>query len=275
MKLICEHLTKAYSGREVLRDVSLTLEQGKIYGLIGRNGAGKTTLLSALTAQIPITAGAVTLDGAPVWENRGALKELCFSRELNISSESGLSSMKVRDYLHYAAIYCPRWDEVLAQRLIGEFQLPVKKRLGKLSKGMLSMVTIVAGLDVIAREQFYKLLLEEYQATGRTFVVSTHILSEAANVLEEVIILRGGELLTMTDTESLLNSARYVTGRAEDVDAATAGLEVHHGEVMGRSKEVTVFLREGQAIREGYDLTVQPMSLQQVFVALCGEEENR
>ena len=43
MKLICEHLTKAYSGREVLRDVSLTLEQGKIYGLIGRNGAGKTT----------------------------------------------------------------------------------------------------------------------------------------------------------------------------------------------------------------------------------------
>ena len=79
----------------------------------------------------------------------------------------------------------------------------------------------------------------------------------------------------MTDTESLLNSARYVTGRAEDVDAATAGLEVHHGEVMGRSKEVTVFLREGQAIREGYDLTVQPMSLQQVFVALCGEEENR
>ena len=291
MKLICEHLTKAYSGREVLRDVSLTLEQGKIYGLIGRNGAGKTTLLSALTAQIPITAGTVTLDGAPVWENLGALKELCFSRELNISSESGLSSMKVRDYLRYAAIYCPRWDEALAQRLIGEFQLPVKKRLGKLSKGMLSMVTIVvalaskapftfldepvAGLDVIAREQFYRLLIEEYQATGRTFVVSTHILSEAANVLEEVIILRGGELLTMTDTESLLNSARYVTGRAEDVDAATAGLEVHHGEVMGRSKAATVFLREGQTIREGYDLTVQPMSLQQVFVALCGEEENR
>ena len=59
------------------------------------------------------------------------------------------------------------------------------------------------------------------------------------------------------------------------MDAATAGLEVHHGEVMGRSKAVTVFLREGQTIREGYDLTVQPMSLQQVFVALCGEEENR
>ena len=289
MKLICEHLTKAYSGREVLRDVSLTLEPGKIYGLIGRNGAGKTTLLSALTAQIPVTSGTVTLDGEAVWENRGALKELCFSRELNVSSESGLSAMRARDYLRYAAIYYPRWDAALADRLIGEFQLPVKKKLGKLSKGMLSMVTIVAalaskapftfldepvaGLDVIAREQFYRLLLEEYQATGRTFLVSTHIIEEAANVLEEVIVLRAGQLLTVADTQSLLDSARYVTGKAEDVDASTAGLEAHHARHMGRSKAVTVFLREGQSIREGYDLTVQPMSLQQVFVALCGEEE--
>lgn len=291
MKLICEHLTKTYSGREVLRDVSLTLEQGKIYGLIGRNGAGKTTLLAALTAQIPVTAGTVTLDGAPVWENREVLKELCFSRELNVSSESGLSAMRARDYLRYAAIYYPLWDAALAERLIGEFRLPVKEKLGKLSKGMLSMVTIVAalaskapftfldepvaGLDVIAREQFYRLLLEEYQATGRTFVVSTHILSEAANVLEEVILLRNGELLAMTDTQRLLDSARYVTGKAEDVDAAAAGLEVHHAEIMGRSKSAAVFLREGQSLREDCDVTVQPMSLQQVFVALCGEEEDR
>ena len=289
MKLICEHLTKAYGGREVLRDISLTLESGKIYGLIGRNGAGKTTLLSALTAQIPATSGTVALDGQPVWENRSALRELCFSRELNISSESGLSAMKTQDYLRYAAIYYPRWDAALAGRLIGEFQLPVKKKLGKLSKGMLSMVTIVAalaskapftfldepvaGLDVIAREQFYRLLLEEYQATGRTFLISTHIIEEAANVLEEVIILRNGELLTKTGTQSLLDSARYVTGRAEEVDAATAGLEVHHAENLGRSRAAAVFLREGQSLREGCDLTVQPMSLQQIFVALCGEEE--
>ena len=49
MSLICEHITKVYGGREVLRDVSLALEPGKIYGLIGRNGAGKTTLFRILT----------------------------------------------------------------------------------------------------------------------------------------------------------------------------------------------------------------------------------
>ena len=131
----------------------------------------------------------------------------------------------------------------------------------------------VAGLDVVARDQFYKLLLEEYSASGRTFVISTHIIEEAADVLEEVIILRDGKILMVENVQDLLDSARYVSGRTEEVDAAIAGLEIHHAESMGRSKGVTVLLRQGQAIDGSRDVTVQPMSLQKVFVALCGEEE--
>ena len=288
MKLICEQITKRYKDKVALDQVSLTLEQGKIYGLIGRNGAGKTTLLSILTAQSPATSGTVTLDGMPVWEDRKALEHLCFSRELNISSESGLGSMKVKEYLRIASIYYPHWDAAMAEKLVQLFELPLKKRMNKLSKGMLSMVTIivalsskaeftlldepVAGLDVVAREQFYKLLLEEYTETGRTFVISTHIIEEAADVLEEVIILKDGKVLLESDTQALVDSARYVSGKAEDVDAATAGLEVHRPEVTGRAKSVTVLLKPGQTIPAGYDVTVQPMNLQKVFLALCGEE---
>ena len=288
MKLICQQITKKYKDKVALDQVSLTLEQGKIYGLIGRNGAGKTTLLSILTAQSPATSGTVTLDGMPVWEDRKALEHLCFSRELNVSSESGLGSMKVKEYLRIASIYYPHWDAAMAEKLVQLFELPLKKRMNKLSKGMLSMVTIivalsskaeftlldepVAGLDVVAREQFYKLLLEEYTETGRTFVISTHIIEEAADVLEEVIILKDGKVLLESDTQALVDSARYVSGKAEDVDAATAGLEVHRPEVTGRAKSVTVLLKPGQAIPAGYDVTVQPMNLQKVFLALCGEE---
>ena len=288
MKLICEQITKRYKDKVALDQVSLTLEQGKIYGLIGRNGAGKTTLLSILTAQSPATSGTVTLDGMPVWEDRKALEHLCFSRELNISSESGLGSMKVKEYLRIASIYYPHWDAAMAEKLVQLFELPLKKRMNKLSKGMLSMVTIivalsskaeftlldepVAGLDVVAREQFYKLLLEEYTETGRTFVISTHIIEEAADVLEEVIILKDGKVLLESETQALVDSARYISGRAEDVDAATAGLEVHRPEVTGRAKSVTVLLKPGQTIPAGYDVTVQPMNLQKVFLALCGEE---
>lgn len=288
MKLTSEHIVKTYGGKEVLHDLSLTLEEGKIYGLIGRNGAGKTTLLSILSAQNPATAGAVALDGERVWENRKSLSKICFSRELNATAESGLAAMKVKEYLRIAATYYENWDSEMEGKLVALFDLNTKKKLGKLSKGMLSMVTIivalcskaaftfldepVAGLDVVAREQFYKLLLEEYTATGRTFVVSTHIIEEAADVLEEVIILHEGRIVYEGNTQDFVDSACYVSGKAEEVDAATEGLETHHPETLGRSKGVTVFLKEGQAVDESRDVTVQPVNLQKAFVALCGEE---
>ena len=291
MSLICENIVKTYGGKDVLQSVSLELAENKIYGLIGRNGAGKTTLLSILTAQNPATKGTVTLDGMPVWENRRALEKLCFSRELNASVESGLASMKAKEYLRIAATYCENWDHNMEKRLLDLFELNVKKKLGKLSKGMLSMITIVvalcskapytfldepvAGLDVVAREQFYKLLLEEYAASGRTFVISTHIIEEAADILEEVIILHQGRVLLEGDTQTFVDSARHVSGKAEEVDAATAGLEIHHAETVGRSKGVTVFLKPGQSVDESRDVSVQPVNLQRAFVALCGEEETR
>ena len=287
-QLVCHGITKSYGDKEVLHGIDLTLESGKIYGLIGRNGAGKTTLLSILSNQNPATAGAVTLDQEPVWENRKALDRLCFSRELNISSESGLGNYRVKDYLRAAATYYTHWDRDLEKNLMTTFGVDAKKRLNKLSKGMLSMVTIivalaskaeftlldepVAGLDVVAREQFYRLLLQEYTQTGRTFVISTHIIEEAADLLEEVIILDQGRVIRKENTQELVGRAFQVTGLAEQVEAAIGNLETHHKESLGRSESVMVFLQKGQSIPEGYEITVQPVNLQKVFVALCGGE---
>ena len=176
----------------------------------------------------------------------------------------------------------------MAKNLVEKFELKPKQKLGKLSKGMLSMVTIivamaskaeftfldepVAGLDVVARELFYKLLLNEHTETGRTFVISTHIIEEAADVMEEVIIINKGKIIRHANTQELVDSARYVTGLVDQVDGAVSGLEQHHAEKMGRSKGVTVLLQEGQELNAGYDVTVQPVNLQKIFVALCGEE---
>jgi ABC-2 type transport system ATP-binding protein len=287
-QLVCENISKQYKKKEVLHDVNLTIEQGKIYGLIGRNGAGKTTLLSILTAQNPPTGGQVFLDNEPVWENQNALDHLCFSRELNTLSVMGPNTMKVKEYLRMARTYYPNWDNDMANRLVEQFDLNIKKKISKLSKGMLSMVTIivalaskaditildepVAGLDVVAREDFYRLLLEEHEQTGRTFVISTHIIEEAANVFEEVIFLKDGEILLKENTQELLERAVHISGLAEEVDRACEGLEVHHAETIGRSKGATVLLAPGECVPEGYDVTMQPVSLQNLFVALCGRE---
>ena len=287
-KLICENLTKNYGKKTVLENLNLTLESGKIYGLIGRNGAGKTTMLSIMSNQNPATDGKVTLDGENIWENRKALDRICFSRELNITQENGLAAYTIKKYLDVAASYYVNWDKEMAKNLVEKFELKPKQKLGKLSKGMLSMVTIivamaskaeftfldepVAGLDVVARELFYKLLLNEYTETGRTFVISTHIIEEAADVMEEVIIINKGKIIRHANTQELVDSARYVTGLVDQVDGAVSGLEQHHAEKMGRSKGVTVLLQDGQELNAGYDVTAQPVNLQKIFVALCGEE---
>lgn len=287
-KLICNDIVKTYGKKEVLHNIDLEIEPGKIYGLIGRNGAGKTTLLSILTAQNPATRGTVTYNGMPVWENQEALDHLCFSRELNPLIGWGSNNLKAKEYLKTAAIYYPKWDKALADRLVKDFELDVKKRICKMSKGMMSMVTIiialaskaditildepVAGLDVVARDNFYKELLADYAETGRTFVISTHIIEEAADLFEETIILKDGSLLLKENTQDLLDRVFHISGKAEDVDAACAGLHVYHPESLGRSKGVTVLLEPGQTPPEGFDVSIQPVSLQNLFVALCGKE---
>lgn len=287
-KLICNDITKKYGRKEILHDINLEIEPNKIYGLIGRNGAGKTTLLSVLTAQSPATSGTVTYNGMPVWENQAALDHICFSRELNPLVGWGANTLKVKDYLKTAATYYPNWDKLLADRLVKDFELEPKKKICKLSKGMMSMVTIiialaskaditfldepVSGLDVVSRNAFYRELLADYAETGRTFLISTHIIEEAADLFEESIILDKGRILLKENTEALLERAVHVSGKAEDVDAAVAGLAVYHTEKLGRSKGVTVLLKPGQTLAKGYDVSIQPVSLQNLFIALCGCE---
>ncbi len=288
MSLICKNLNKTYNKTTVLKEINLEIEQGKIYGLIGRNGAGKTTLLSILTAQNPATSGSVTYHGMQVWENQAVLDHLCFSRELNPVTASGPNTMKVKEYLRTASVFYPNWDKQMADKLIELFHLDIKKKISKLSKGMMSMVTIivalaskaditimdepVAGLDVVAREQFYRLVIDEYARSGRTFVISTHIIEEAADLFEEVVILKDGCILCKENTQDLLSRSMHISGNAADVDAACAGLQILNSQHMGRSKGVTVVLRDGQKLAEGYDITVQPVSLQELFLAYCGEE---
>ena len=276
-------LCKSYGSTEVLHNLDLEILPGKIYGLIGRNGAGKTTLLSILTAQNTKNSGEVTYDGAPVWENAEALSHICFSRELQPTLFSGQNNLKIRHYLRSAAIYYPGWDRKYAQRLLAEFKLDEKKKICQLSKGQMSMVTILialasrapitildepaAGLDVVMRERFYQLLLEEFTQTGRTFIVSTHIIEEAASVFEQVIIIDEGRILENCPTDELIDQFRYVSGSEEAVAQATAGMEVLSVHQVGRHRTAAVRCRGKQV---SGDVDVAAMNLQKVFVALCG-----
>ena len=269
--LECKNISKSYKDNKVLDNVSLNIEQGKIYGLIGRNGVGKTTLMSIMTGQNPADSGEVTYNGQPVWENAEALSHICFSREINTKSLLGMKN----------------WDKDMAEELVKRFGIDKKKKVCNLSKGMLSMLTVIiglaskaeitildepaAGLDVIVREEFYKLIIDEQQENGRTFIISTHIIEEAANVFEEVIILKDKCVYLKENTVELLDKCRYVSGLEEDVKNAVDGCKIINEEHIGRSYAVTVMQDGDGKIKAVQHVTVQPVSLQNLFIAICGQ----
>lgn len=281
-------LCKNYGKQTVLQDLDLTFEPGHIYGLIGRNGAGKTTLLGILSGQNFATGGQALYGGQPVWENSAVLSNLHFARELSAASE--LATLSVKRFLQAGQMFCPCWDQSFAEELVQKFELPTKKMINRLSRGQMSMVSITAalasrapvtlldeptaGLDVVARERFYRILLEEYQRTGRTFVISTHIIEEAASVFEKVVILDEGKVVADQDTEDLVAQFRYISGPAAELDSVLTeqGITPLQTQVLGGHKMVAVRgneeLFEELAARDG--LTVEGMNLQNVFVALCG-----
>ena len=287
--LKAEKVCKSYGKTRVLHELDLELEPGKIYGLIGRNGAGKTTLLGILSAQNTMDSGSVTYGGEKVWENQRVLSDICFSRELQPTLFTGPNTMKIKHYLKAAAYFFPHWDQKYADRLLAEFKLEPRKKIFQLSKGQMSMVTILlalasrasvtfldepaAGLDVVARERFYQLLLEDFTQTGRTFVVSTHIIEEAASVFERVIIIDEGKIIENCPTDELIAQFHYVSGREDVVDEVTRGLQVLSTHQLGRQKTVAV---RGEGVKlaqaQQADVDVVPMNLQKVFVALCGHD---
>ncbi len=214
------------------------------------------------------------------------MNQICFSRE--ISQTSSVANYKIKELFRIAKIYYPNWDSAMAKELLERFELEEKARISKLSKGMMSMVTIiialaskceytfldepVAGLDIVSRKHFYHLLLEEYQESKRTFIISTHIIEEAADVFEEVIILKKGECLLKENADSLCARAYQISGRTDVIDQLTNSYKIHSTTLNGRSKSITVLLEEYQSIeplklRE--ELTVTPLNLQDLFVALC------
>ena len=288
-KLVCNSLTKSYGAKKVIDGVSLTLEPHRIYGLIGRNGAGKTTLLGLISGQNYPDSGDVTLDEKPIKDNQELLDQICFSRELSQILLFGRDTRKVKQLLKTAELILPYWDNEYAKRLIGEFELDEGKRIANLSKGMLSAVTIiialaskspitfldepVAGLDVFMRDKFYRLLLEEYTESERTFVVSTHIIDEAANVLEDVIIIESGKILLTENTDELLSRHRIVSGRTDDIDEFIKGYKVTHSESHGKSKTVCVEFDDYDKFKADvskYDFDVSKASLQKLFMNLLG-----
>lgn len=275
------NLTKRYRDTLAVDDVSFRIQADTIYGLLGRNGAGKTTLMSILTAQNFASRGEVRVFGQNPYENPKVLQRLCFVRESQKYPDDALP----KHAFGTARLFFPNWDQQLAERLIDDFQLPMKRRIKKLSRGQLSAVGVVIGLaaraeitffdepylglDAVARQIFYDRLLEDYTEHPRTVILSSHLIDEVSNLIEKVLVIDNGRIVMDDDTDAVRDRAANIVGDAAAVDAFIVGREVVHRETLGRVASVTVLGTLTAADRErltAAHLDVAPVSLQQLIV---------
>ncbi|RBP64209.1 ABC-2 type transport system ATP-binding protein [Brevibacterium sanguinis] len=277
-------LTKSYGPTRACDAVTVDIRDHTITGLLGRNGAGKTTLMQLLTGQLMATSGTATVFGQPVFENPDALSRICFIQE----NQRYPDALTATDLLRVAARIYPNWDETLARTLVSDFRLPLRTGVDKkLSRGQRSALGIVIGLasraelslfdepylglDAVARQLFYDHLLAEFADHPRAMVVSTHLIDEAADLLEDVIVLDRGRVLVTGTAEELGAAALEVTGPADEVERRTAGLRLLSDRRLGALRQVRVI--PGPDTRLG-DLDVAPVSLQDFIVALSTAPEH-
>ena len=277
-------LTRRYRDQLALDDVNVDIEGPSITGLLGRNGAGKSTLMRIIANQEFASKGTVRVFGASPVENDVILRRMVLVRE-----DQAFPDFKVRDALRAASLFYPNWSGTLAETLLGEFELPAKRAIKKLSRGMRSALGIViglaaqaeltlfdepyAGLDAVARRLFYDRLLASYAERPSTVVLSTHLVDEVADLLERVVMIDHGRILLDASADEVRGSATTVSGPIAAVEDFVAGRRTWDRRRIASQESVVVAgaLDDADWIRaRELHLSLESLSLQEVMVHAAG-----
>ena len=273
-------LSKTFGKVVALDSVSLSFEGPGIHGLLGRNGAGKTTLMNLLTGQDFASRGSAHVFGQTPGENSAVLSRVSLTKE----SQTYPEDFKGKHALKAASWAYPHWDDAFAQQLVEEFRVPLNTKVKKMSRGQRSALGAIvglaaraelaffdepyAGLDAVARQLFYDRLLEDYALNPRTIILSTHLIDEAANLLERIVLIEQGRIVVNEDSETLRGSAVAIVGPADLVEVLTAGAEVISVQRLGKTMQATVvgLSAEQQQAAISAGLELGSVSLQQLVI---------
>lgn len=246
MKVIeCRSVTKVYGRKKALNEISFTIDENKITGVIGRNGAGKTTMLKIIAGFFKHTSGEVKVFSEKPFNNL-----LVSANSIFIDDEMSLpSSTNLAGILKAAEKFYPNWNGELANRLYQYFSFDSSHYHDKLSKGMQSTFNMIVGLasrcpltifdepttgmDAGVRQDFYRALIKDYIAHPRTILISSHHLEEMENLLEDVLLIKNGQVQMHLPIEDMKEWAVRIKGKSDLVNNWTLDRDLLHIQEIG------------------------------------------
>jgi ABC-2 type transport system ATP-binding protein len=287
LAVAADGVTIRYGRKTAVDDATLSIPSGSVYALLGRNGAGKSSLVRALLGLQRPDAGAIRILGEDVWTNRAALME-----RVGIVPEEADAppDMRVEQIARFWSSVYSRWSAALFDERLRRFAIAPRMRFGELSKGQKKQVALALalatspellvlddptlGLDVVARKSLFEEVITELADRGITVVVTTHDLGGVETIADRVAIMKSGRIVLDEELDALKSRFRRVRFAARPVALTNTSLATAAVRAWGNGTEAVVTNYDDLAM-ERFGATVaevSPMSLEDIFIAVAGEE---
>ena len=210
--LECKQLTKSYGGVMALDHVDLTIEPGRIVGLLGPNGSGKSTLIKIANGLLVPSSGTVTIDGRKPGKETKAM--VSYLPERTYLSDW----MTVVQLLDFFCDFYPDFDRNAAEHMLTALQISPKLRIKQMSKGTREKVQLIlvmsrkaklylldepiGGVDPATRDYILHTILTNYNEEA-SVVISTHLIADVENVLDDVIFINRGQVVLHSSVDDI------------------------------------------------------------------------
>ncbi|MDD5368811.1 MAG: ABC transporter ATP-binding protein [Anaerolineaceae bacterium] len=272
--LSVKDLTKAYEKFQ-LKNVSFSVEQGRIMGFIGRNGAGKTTTMKSILNLVHPDSGSIQFFGMGMKDHEFEIKQRI---SFIFGAEHFYSQSKIKTITGVYQRFYKTWDEAVYQAYLSRFELDPGKKIKQLSQGMRIKYDLAlalshhaelfildeptSGLDPVSRDELLNIFEELVDHEGASIFFSTHITSDLDKNADDITYIKDGEIVASQEKDSFVDSYRMV-------EAATALLpEPQRQKIIGyheRKGEFSGLLRKDDT--ENFKgLHISPADLESIMV---------